>query len=128
MGVRRGQVRIPVQDMKNIFEPVITEILDVLADQLAAMDELPRAVLVVEGFGQSPYLMARLKEYLHPSIKILLPAHARTAVCRGAAMKGASDVAGNRAKIAIGSRVARKSYGIGVSKVFVPGLHMASKK
>lgn len=128
MGVKRGQVRIPCQDMKDIFEPVIAEIIDVLEDQMAEMDGVPRAVLLVGGFGQSPYLLARIRAVLDPSIKILLPAHARTAVCRGAAMKGVADVMQNLSKIAIGSRIARKSYGLSISTSFEARKHLAHKK
>lgn len=61
-GIRRGRLRLTGSDVGAIFEPVISEILELVDGQIKATEEPVKAVLMVGGFGQSTYLRDRLRQ------------------------------------------------------------------
>ncbi len=92
---------------------------------------LPKAVFLVGGFGQSPYLYARLQaevRKISSAIDIRRPPQDRAweAICRGALLKASilnrhdGDFV-MRANIV--SRVVRTSYGIAMIEPFNPDIH-----
>ncbi len=76
--------------MEGVFNPVMMDILASVREQVRMAGHGVAAVLLVGGFGQSPYLRQRLLEGLAgpPSIAVLQPSNGWTAVARGAAMLG----------------------------------------
>jgi molecular chaperone DnaK (HSP70) len=63
-GVEDGFLSISRAEMREIFDPVVNEVLKLVQQQIASVEACGRkasAVLLVGGFGASEYLKARLK-------------------------------------------------------------------
>ncbi|KAF8470617.1 hypothetical protein BDZ91DRAFT_718521 [Kalaharituber pfeilii] len=124
--VQDGFLDIARADMREIFEPVIAEILRLIQEQLDTIitgNYKPAStILLVGGFGSSAYLYKRLQEQLRSSrqasggIKVLQPVNAWSAVVRGAVLCGLQS-------IQIKSRRARRNYGVSCYEQFDPLVH-----
>ncbi|KAH8428085.1 Hsp70 family protein [Aspergillus melleus] len=94
-------------DLESIFEPIVRDVEQLVAGQVANIKRLGRstkAIVLVGGFGSSHYLFRRLQEG-NPTVKILQPEDAWSAVVRGAVHRG---LQGNQVE----SRIARQHYGM----------------
>lgn len=63
-GVEDGFLSISRAEMREIFDPVVNDVLKLVQQQIASVEargRKPTAVLLVGGFGASEYLKARLK-------------------------------------------------------------------
>ena len=116
--VKRGKFKIASSILKTeIFDPVVTEVLTLVLGQISATKaaNLPvKAVLLVGGFGQSPYLRERIRAALPTTtlpIEVMQPPNGWTAVVRGALMKGLSTLSPATERVKVAARVARKHYG-----------------
>jgi tRNA A37 threonylcarbamoyltransferase TsaD len=58
------RLEITAQELKDIFEPVMTEIVKLVKAQIRATQRKVKAVLLAGGFGESEYLRLRLKDAL----------------------------------------------------------------
>ena len=110
-GLESGFLVITAEQVKEIFEPVIKQVLELVEGQVDAITKKQGRVcgiILVGGFGQSNYLYTRLKEHFagHQNsaqlpksitkpaanatqgIEVLQPLHAWTAVVRGAVLRG----------------------------------------
>ncbi|CAD6588975.1 MAG: hypothetical protein ASARMPRED_003851 [Alectoria sarmentosa] len=85
------------------------------------------AVLLVGGFGRSGYLRESLRKELGSNIKVLVPQNGWQAVVRGALMKALAQSIPSSATLKVGSRAARKHYGLESYTHFVDGVHSRSK-
>jgi hypothetical protein len=104
-------VELTDQDLKSIFDPVVEKILHLISAQLTQVLDI-KAMFVVGGFAESPYLMQRIRarfsgEVLH----IKSPPTPGSAVVQGA-------VALALHPDAIVSRIAKKTYGTNVIMSF----------
>lgn len=115
-------------DLKAIFEPIVTQIIKLVKDQIKASNTKIKAVLLVGGFGQNNYLKEQLRIALGSKIEVMQPPHAWTAVVQGAVMKGLATYDHNLADVVVGGRTARKHYGSTVTKKFDPAIHSPSTK
>ncbi|KAK7029838.1 heat shock protein 12B [Favolaschia claudopus] len=89
VGLLNGQLAIPGKLLREaVFDPVVNEVLDLIARQL----ELPHridALLLVGGFSGSTYLKTRIEEEFGQRIQtIARPPDSDTATLRGAARYG----------------------------------------
>ena len=127
--IRRHRLRVPQIDMKReVFDPVILDVLDLVHEQITMCRRGVTAVLMVGGFGQSLYLMSRIKDSVNPSIRILQPENGWTAVVQGAAMIGLDRAGANLANVHISERVARKHYGTELERAYDKNIDDPSKK
>jgi hypothetical protein len=69
-GIYRGRLRLSREDIKEIFEPVISEIIKLVKEQIRATQRNVKGVLLVGGFGQNVYLRERLKSELGTDINV----------------------------------------------------------
>lgn len=122
-GVEDGFLEISRQEMKGIFDPVIKEVLRLVQVQIDSVKMAGHPsislLLLVGGFGSSPYLYQRVQEHIAQqagSLKILQPANAWSAVARGAVICGLQT-------IVIRSRKARRNYGVRCRFTFDPSIH-----
>ena len=60
--VLRGKLEVTAPEMKTIFDPVVDEVLKLVKGQIEATKSSVKAILLVGGFGQSPYLHKRICE------------------------------------------------------------------
>jgi hypothetical protein len=114
-------LELTCDDLKMVFEPVVRTVLERIAAQLARTNNVDTLVLV-GGFVKSPYLSGHIKCRFRDQVKTLV----RLDDSKSAVLKGAVSF-GQDQKI-IRSRIARKTYGLGMSLDFQAGLHSAEEK
>ncbi|KAH6702000.1 hypothetical protein BKA61DRAFT_561267 [Leptodontidium sp. MPI-SDFR-AT-0119] len=127
-------------DISSAFDGPINQIVQLVLEQIHKTQQrvrkLPKAVFLVGGFGQSPYLYTRLQQEVRkisPGIEVRRPPQDRAweAICRGALLKAAilnrhdGDFV-MRAHIV--SRVVRTSYGIAMIEPFNSTIHSEQDK
>lgn len=135
-----GYLMLTTEEMKGIFEPTFLEITTLVQQQITAAERKTEApvtgVLLVGGFGSSPYLHKHLSSNLKGvdgnPVKVLQPPEAWTAIARGAVSYALSlrEVREGILPLGsglVGSRIARFSYGVSADEPFIPGLHPSNK-
>ena len=71
LGVRRGKFCLPGEVLRDIiFEPVMQEILSLVAGQIRSTKSAVKAILLVGGFGQSGYLWTKIQD-AHKGIEVM---------------------------------------------------------
>ncbi|KAF8448441.1 hypothetical protein BGX38DRAFT_1142745 [Terfezia claveryi] len=139
-GIHRGQLVLTTEEMTGIFEPTFVEITSLVQQQITAAETKTGApitgVLLVGGFGSSPYLFKYLSTKLKRSdgipVKVLQPPDAWISIALGAVQYGLSmrqvreGILPSGSGI-VGSRIARFSYGVSAGEPFIPGLHPSNK-
>ncbi|KAK5994653.1 Chaperone DnaK-like protein [Cladobotryum mycophilum] len=107
------------QDFENMFDPAIEKIISMLDDQLRQVKGQGKSrvenLILVGGFGSSPYLQERLSQWCkRDDIQLSTPdIHGSTAVVRGAAMRGLGSQF-----VQIRGRKYPRHYGHSLSKRF----------
>ncbi|SMR42561.1 unnamed protein product [Zymoseptoria tritici ST99CH_1A5] len=143
-GLDCGFMVMSAEQVKEIFDPVISEVLDLVEGQVEAVRSkggLVSGIILVGGFGQSNYLYTRLKQHFsseppptysvtptheaaqaqHQSIEVLQPIHAWTAVVRGAVLRGIEGSS-------VETRRSRWAYGTSYATVFNEAKHPAEDR
>lgn len=69
-GIKRHRLELSNIEIKDIFEPVISEILGLIRDQIKHTAKKVKLILLVGGFGNSVYLQTRIKEEFGPDIEV----------------------------------------------------------
>jgi molecular chaperone DnaK (HSP70) len=121
-GVFRGKLTLSSTKLRTIFEPVIATITSLISAQIKITAEDVKAVLLVGGFGQSPYLR-RCVQKVVGDVQVIQPSSGWTAVVRGALIKGLAEASPATSRIMIGHRIARKAYGCHALVPFWQGEH-----
>ncbi|KAM7208466.1 actin-like ATPase domain containing protein [Naviculisporaceae sp. PSN 640] len=146
VGLDSGFLVMTAAQIKEIFEPVIKEVCDLVqgqVDTLRAKGGVVSGIILVGGFGQSDYLYQRLKQHFSSaapppyterpthatanaldegtSIEVMQPVYAWTAVVRGAVLRG---LEGNM----VISRKARMHYGTSYATVYDENKHSVSER
>ncbi|KAL2179850.1 uncharacterized protein P884DRAFT_275453 [Thermothelomyces heterothallicus CBS 202.75] len=144
-GLDSGFLVMTAEQIKDIFEPVVKEVCDLVqgqVDTLRAKGGIVSGIILVGGFGQSDYLYRRLKSHFtsaapppyselptnsnidlseRPSVEVMQPVYAWTAVVRGAVLRG---LEGNM----VISRKARMHYGTSYATVYDETKHSVSER
>ncbi|KAG0616685.1 hypothetical protein M758_5G134300, partial [Ceratodon purpureus] len=122
LGESYESLQLTCGDMKMVFEPLVQTVLERIAVHLARTDDVDVLVLA-GGFAISPYLSMRVKDrFLDGELSgtsFVIRALVRLDDIQSAVLKGAVYF-GLQQKI-IRSRVARKTYGLGMSLDFQAG-------
>jgi len=138
-GIYKGHLILTVDEMKGVFEPTFTKITKLVQEQVLAAEKKAAknvtGVLLVGGFGSSPYLYkhlsAKIKSTEGNDVKILQPVDAWTAIVRGAVSYGLSLSLGDSPDVSdvpsVDSRIARFSYGVCAAERFIPGYHPSNR-
>lgn len=146
VGLDSGFLVMTGAQVKDIFEPVVKEVCDLVqgqVDTLRAKGGIVSGIILVGGFGQSDYLYNRLKSHFtsaapppyserpthssaslnqeNGSIEVMQPVYAWTAVVRGAVLRG---LEGNM----VISRKARMHYGTSYATVYDEEKHSVSER
>ncbi|GAB0136228.1 hypothetical protein EsDP_00004539 [Epichloe bromicola] len=112
LGLKRNRFTISQADMTTrIFGPIMKDIVCLVQEQIAMVGDNVAAVVLVGGFGQSPFLKAEVKAALTRSIPVLHPDNGWIAVVKGAAIHGLGYYHPSLTQVKITSRIARRSYG-----------------
>ena len=149
-GLDSGFLVLSAEQIKEIFDPVVKEVCDLVSgqvDNLRAKGGIVSGIVLVGGFGQSYYLYRHLKKRftslapppytLRPthatsgaagtpggedgSIEVMQPVYAWTAVVRGAVLRG---LEGNM----VISRKSRMHYGTSYATVYDEEKHAVSER
>ncbi|KAI7470725.1 actin-like ATPase domain-containing protein [Hortaea werneckii] len=122
-GIEDGYLCVNSKDVSQIFKPIVQEIIELIEGQVNNVHGLGQkvnALILVGGFGGSEFLATCLRKRFserEPTIEVLQPANAWTAVVRGAVLRGMEG------KELVLSRKARRHYGVVVSKPFDEKVH-----
>ncbi|KAK8087020.1 Hsp70 family protein [Apiospora phragmitis] len=145
-GLDCGFLVVSAAQIKEIFEPVVKEVCDLVqgqVDTVRSKGGIVSGIVLVGGFGQSDYLYRRLKSHFtsaapppyterpthssgnaiteNGSIEVMQPLYAWTAVVRGAVLRG---LEGNM----VISRKARNHYGTSYATVYDEDKHSVSER
>ncbi|KAJ5522024.1 hypothetical protein N7527_006139 [Penicillium freii] len=135
-----GSIHFSSSDIRKTFTEVFAEIDKLLDGQIkSARDKglSVKGIVLVGGFGTSPYLYQHLEgRYKPQNLKVIQSddtspnTSPRTAICRGAVFKGFIDGPGGAAHstLSIGSTIARQSLGVTMSVEFKKGVHNKKDK
>lgn len=109
------ELEITYSEMQSIFDPVVQQNLQLIADQLVQVRSV-KVLVVVGGFAGSPYLMDNIKRRFSGIVpQIISPPNPGSAVCQGA-------VALTLNPHVIESRICKKTYGFACTYVFERGV------
>ncbi|KAL2811642.1 hypothetical protein BDW59DRAFT_177072 [Aspergillus cavernicola] len=111
--IKHGHIYFSSSDIQKAFSQVFTEIEELIDDQIRLVKKQGLSVdriILVGGLGTSRYL----KEYLR---------NRRTAICRGAVIKGFLDAPDVPTPVRIVSAIARRSIGVIYDPDFREGIH-----
>lgn len=122
-GIKRGRYSMKISDLKMIFEPVISQVIGLVKNQISSTNLEVKAVLLVGGFGSSTYLKERLRQAIGENVSLMQPSNAWLAVVNGAVMKGLSNSSSALTTVTIKSRASRKHYGTLLSVPYHPRIH-----
>jgi len=144
-GLDSGFLVLTAAQIKDIFEPVVKEVCDLVQGQVDGLRRkggIVSGIVLVGGFGQSEYLYRRLKAHFtsaapppyterpthssatiseNASIEVMQPLYAWTAVVRGAVLRG---VEGNM----VISRKSRYHYGTSYATVYDETRHNVGER
>ncbi|CAE6460917.1 unnamed protein product [Rhizoctonia solani] len=65
LGIRHGELKLSSSTIQSFFDPYVNQIIDSVQSQISSLPV--EYVLLVGGFGSSPYLCKRLKARLDPT-------------------------------------------------------------
>ncbi|KAF8331926.1 actin-like ATPase domain-containing protein [Cantharellus anzutake] len=90
VGLIEGKLVIPgILLRREVFDPVIEQVLNLIEEQIRRVDQSIDALLLVGGFSASEYLFKRVDEAFCSRINVIArPSDADTAISRGAAQYG----------------------------------------
>ncbi|KAF2118052.1 hypothetical protein BDV96DRAFT_571307 [Lophiotrema nucula] len=128
--IKGGFMEISREEMNTVMDVVVNQVLLLVKDQVQGVREQGddvAAIVLVGGFGGSPYLRKRLgdDEYLGTIYQVRC-SNPATAVVRGAVIKGLQDLSPHRRTVL--SRKSVCSLGVTSSVPFRPGHHPESHK
>ncbi|KAI9849363.1 MAG: hypothetical protein M1838_000198 [Thelocarpon superellum] len=120
-GIEEGYMTFTNEEILQCFEPVVNRILELVRNQIIAIQAQNRIlqnVLVVGGFGASEYLFQQIKLHVPPQFqaKVVRPMDSVAAIVKGAVTAGITERV-------ITSRVARRHYLMATLQPFKEGHH-----
>ncbi|PKC13941.1 actin-like ATPase domain-containing protein [Rhizophagus irregularis] len=109
------------KDVKDMFDPIIAEIIRLIRGQLNSISNCS-AIILVGGFSESKYLQKRIKqEFQHKLKNISVPRNPMAAVVKGAVEYGMNEHV-------ITSRILKWTYGTDIAREWEPTNDPPSKK
>ncbi|KAL8737741.1 MAG: hypothetical protein Q9181_001398 [Wetmoreana brouardii] len=120
-GIEEGYMTFTNEEILQCFEPVVNRILELVRNQIIAIqaqNRLLQNVLVVGGFGASEYLFQQIKLHVPPQFqsKVVRPMDSVAAIVKGAVTAGITERV-------VTSRVARRHYLMATLQPFKEGHH-----
>jgi molecular chaperone DnaK (HSP70) len=110
-----GEIELTQQDLKSIFDPVVDEIVELIAAQLMQVEDI-KVMFVVGGFAGSPYLMQRIRKRFSREVKhIVSPPNPGSAIIQGSVALALNPDA-------VVARILKKTYGTSVTLPFEKGV------
>jgi hypothetical protein len=116
IGLDHGTLLLTANELcHEVFEPVVSQVLGLIAVQLKQSPRLD-ALFLVGGFGQSNYLFKRVQKVFGRQVGLIgVPPRGELAVVRGAVYAGLSPTK-------VTERVSRRTYGVETRMPFQRGI------
>ncbi|KAL1978103.1 hypothetical protein VTN31DRAFT_962 [Thermomyces dupontii] len=119
--IEEGYMTFTNEEILQCFEPVVNRILELVRNQIIAIQAQNRTlqnVLVVGGFGASEYLFQQIKLHVPPQFqsKVVRPMDSVAAIVKGAVTAGITERL-------VTHRVARRHYLMATLQPFKEGYH-----
>ncbi|KAK3990725.1 chaperone protein DnaK [Cladorrhinum sp. PSN332] len=114
---------LKTKHLQEVFEPAVSEVVELVKKQIAHTKVPIRAVFLVGGFGSSNYLTERLRNVVDGNIQVLRPHEAWLSVAFGAVMMGQALNASQAALVHVAHRRARRHYGIEITTPYQEERH-----
>ncbi|MCJ1352217.1 MAG: hypothetical protein MMC33_002201 [Icmadophila ericetorum] len=118
------EVTLTATDIRACFDPVIDSILGLIKRQKAAVvsENAPPItdLILVGGFGSTPYVWKEVKEFCGGLILLIWPDKPWSAIARGAALRGLGGGI-------VTKRRCRRHYGFSLGLPFRPGIDLQDK-
>ncbi|KAK7757503.1 hypothetical protein SLS62_000518 [Diatrype stigma] len=136
LGIKRpGRMFLKATEMHQIFEPIVSDVIRLVKEQIIASNAPVRKIMLVGGFGQSEYLKERIQaavqtrsQQQQQPIEIIQPEYAWQSVVQGAVLKGLSTHSTKGVThVRVKARAARKHYGTEVGALYNDYLHASVK-
>ena len=109
-------LEITYPQLQSLFDPVVDQILTLISDQLSTINAPIKAIVVVGGFAESPYLVDHIRRrFANTVAHIFSPPNPGSVVSCGA-------VALTSNPNMIVSRICKRTYGCTVRCTFEPGV------
>ncbi|PKY00051.1 actin-like ATPase domain-containing protein [Aspergillus campestris IBT 28561] len=89
-----GHILLSSGDLQSLFDPVVSRIINLINTQVKAADKaygyrVINKIVIVGGFGASPYLQGALRRYTQSGkLLVTIPTNPELAVASGAALRG----------------------------------------
>ncbi|OBS26475.1 hypothetical protein FPOA_00418 [Fusarium poae] len=130
---RRKILQLSSDDIFTVFDPIISKIEALVRRQNGAIQSKygkpAKYIILVGGLGRNSFLFNRLQDKFKATVLQSPEDKPWTAICRGAVMRGiTSHRLSASLGVEIGSRVARRSYGVLTDIPFRPDEHLESEK
>ena len=117
----QGMLRVSPETMKELFQPVLKEIVAHIANLVSRCSvEGLRFLFLVGGFAESPLLQAAVREAFDSRMKVIIPQEVGLTILRGAVLFGIDPTV-------VRVRRAAMTYGVGVLNRFIVGQHPKAK-
>uniref|UniRef100_A0A093VJ31 Heat shock 70 kDa protein 12B n=1 Tax=Talaromyces marneffei PM1 TaxID=1077442 RepID=A0A093VJ31_TALMA len=116
-----GAVIISYQDLRDIFDPVVDQIIDLIRIQMEDASKDMEAgiinrIILVGGFGDSEYLRQKVKKIFGSEKMIItVPSNPQSAIVQGAALRGLQGIRAT-------ARKCRRNYGFSWNIEFRTGI------
>ncbi|KAG0612543.1 hypothetical protein M758_6G035900 [Ceratodon purpureus] len=109
-------LEITYPELQSIFDPVVTQIRDLISNQLLESGGAIKVLVVVGGFAESPYLLDCIRRKFSDTVPhIFSPPNPGSAVSQGAvALAFNPDI--------IVSRICKRTYGFAIREHFETGV------
>ncbi|KAF2163638.1 hypothetical protein M409DRAFT_25826 [Zasmidium cellare ATCC 36951] len=120
-----GFVLLSGKDIKDVFDPTVEQVIGLVEqqrDMIRAQGKRLDRLVLVGGFGDSPYLYQRLKDWCQRNggISAYCPEHPQAAIVTGAALRGLLNMSPE-------SKKCRKHYGCPIGMKFREGIDPKDK-
>ncbi|KAI1308319.1 actin-like ATPase domain-containing protein [Xylaria venustula] len=131
--IKDGRIHFTSSNIESAFKNSFSSIEALVDGQIQKAKDKRlsvRGVVLVGGLGASPYLKNYLQDrYEKQGIQVLQAAgmRPRTAICRGAILKGFLDIpsaaGGASSHVSVVSTIARRNLGVASNSIFEDGVH-----
>ncbi|KAI1194022.1 hypothetical protein F5X97DRAFT_336303 [Nemania serpens] len=124
-------LQLSSDELQPVFNKIVSQIGGLVKKQITAIaiktSRQPKLVILVGGFGRSPYVLNYLRREVDRRLTVLQARGDKpwTAICRGAALSGAAELSSTSdgKQLLVKSRIARANYGWTYGTPFVKGVH-----
>ncbi|RGB26163.1 hypothetical protein C1646_820575 [Rhizophagus diaphanus] len=113
-------IELTSEEVKNMFDPIIARIIQLIRGQLNLNSDCS-AIILVGGFSESKYLQKRIKQEFNHQVKsISVPIHPMLAVVKGAVQFGIKEHV-------ITNRILKWTYGTDIVRKWEPDDPLSKK-